>query len=318
MNIAIALNRKYFTYTYVMLTSLFHNNPNEEITCYVLHSELTSEDIVAFSQLAYKYGGHIVSVPIDRSAFAGSLPTSDMWSIETYYRLMLLDVLPASVDRLLYIDVDTIIIGELGSFYNSEFGEKHFVVCEDSDPVGIVIPERAVMFTKQFEQGYRYFNAGIMLWDIERLRGHYNFKRYMSTAAELNYNFVAPDQDILNYTHWQQVAYCDWHRYNLYERNAHNQNITYDWAANNTAIIHYTGYKPWSSERFHYDLERYWWEYAAMTPYYNELCSEFVDAAMSDSTLELYTQDLLKQIALLKDNLDKSLSMNNKLMELLR
>ena len=44
MNIATALNRKYLEYTVVMLCSLCENN-NEHIDAYLLHSELTPQDI---------------------------------------------------------------------------------------------------------------------------------------------------------------------------------------------------------------------------------------------------------------------------------
>lgn len=44
MNIATALNRKYLEYTVVMLCSLCENN-NEHIDAYLLHSELTTQDI---------------------------------------------------------------------------------------------------------------------------------------------------------------------------------------------------------------------------------------------------------------------------------
>lgn len=105
MNIATALNRKYLEYTVVMLCSLCENN-NEHIDAYLLHSELTTQDIDIIKNSLSKYDITIISVEINKSDFDDRLPRNTQWSIETYYRLMLMDILPESVDRLMYLDVD--------------------------------------------------------------------------------------------------------------------------------------------------------------------------------------------------------------------
>ena len=47
--------------------------------------------------------------------------TDKMWSIEAYYRLMLLDILPSNVKRMFYFDVDIIVNKSLEDFYNINF-----------------------------------------------------------------------------------------------------------------------------------------------------------------------------------------------------
>jgi len=63
MNIATALNRKYLEYTVVMLCSLCENN-NEHIDAYLLHSELTTQDIDIIKNSLSKYDITIISVEI--------------------------------------------------------------------------------------------------------------------------------------------------------------------------------------------------------------------------------------------------------------
>lgn len=83
MNIATALNRKYLEYTAVMLCSLCENN-NEHIDAYLLHSELTTQDINIIKNSLSKYDITIISVEINKSDFDDLLPRNTQWSIETY------------------------------------------------------------------------------------------------------------------------------------------------------------------------------------------------------------------------------------------
>ena len=132
MNIATALNRKYLEYTVVMLCSLYENN-NEHIDAYLLHSELTTQDIDIIKNSLSKYDITIISVEINKSDFDDRLPRNTQWSIETYYRLMLMDILPESVDRLMYLDVDLIINGSIEEFYHIDFAGDDVIAADDSN-----------------------------------------------------------------------------------------------------------------------------------------------------------------------------------------
>lgn len=115
MNVATALNRKYLLYTGVMLTSLCENNPCH-IDIYILHSELTDTDIQRLTECVDKYDISIHPLYIEKDKFEGKMYTDKMWSIEAYYRLMLLDILPSNVKRMFYFDVDIIVNKSLEDF----------------------------------------------------------------------------------------------------------------------------------------------------------------------------------------------------------
>ena len=131
MNIATALNRKYILYTGVMLHSLCMNNP-VSIRAFLLHSELLNEDIQLLRESLHNLDIKIIPLKVDSDLFSSRLPRNSQWSIETYYRLMLLDLLPADVDRLLYIDVDIIINKPLTEIYAIDFGEDEIIAAIDS------------------------------------------------------------------------------------------------------------------------------------------------------------------------------------------
>lgn len=318
MNIATALNRKYIKYTVVMLCSLCENN-KEHVDAYLLNSELTDDDVATIKNALNKYDITIIPLKINRDDFSDALPRNEMWSIETYYRLMLLDLLPESVDRLMYLDVDLVINKSIEEFYHVDFEGDEIIATDDRKGIvnfDMLSEKQQEMFRDKYEQGYRYFCAGVMLLNIAAMREKYNFKVYMQTIKEWNYEMTAPDQDILNYAHWQHVGYVDWREYDLFARKAHNMNMTYKDVSDNVAIVHFAGAKPWNCDNCHYDIEQLWWDYAAKTDFYVELLKEFQADAMTNKHLESWIGKLLDENKMLRENVNKLTEINEKLMAL--
>jgi len=317
MNIATALNSKYMRYTYVMLTSLFINNPGTDIHVYLLHSDLSAEDQTYLGGLAAKHGHTIHFLKIAREDFPADLPTTAAWSLETYFRLMLLDILPADVDRLLYLDVDMIIDKSLSELYNTDFEGANFCACKDMTvdfPTG---DSRDKIFRDHIANGFTYFNAGMMLWNIENLRGQYSFKKYMDLAKALDYQMLAPDQDLLNYMHAGQIKFVDEYNYDLFSRMAYNSGIHYDDVKKETSIIHFAGMKPWEGQYIHYDIEKLWWDYAKETPFYHELLEEFIQDCISSSLIYDTMTQLSEDKKRLSTELQKSTALCQKLLSML-
>jgi lipopolysaccharide biosynthesis glycosyltransferase len=173
------------------------------------------------------------------------------------------------------------------------------------------------MFQPMLEQGYRYFNAGVMLLNIREIRKNHNFKTYMQAVEAWNYQMAAPDQDILNYVHWKKVGYVDYKKYDMFARIAHNRKYTYRDIKENTAIIHYAGDKPWDVCNCHFDIEQLWWDYAKKLPYYMELLQNLQYNLMMDDSLEKTMSDMIRENSELKDKVQQLLQINEKLMALL-
>lgn len=307
MNIATALNRKYVPYTIVMLTSLCENN-NCHIDSYLLNSELDKEDINKVSEALSKYDISIIPVKTDRERFEERLPRNDQWSIEMYYRLLMPELMPDSVSRVLYLDVDIIVNKSLSDFYSTDFCGNELVVCDDkggkNNPSGYG-KKHQEMFMEAYENGHRYFNSGVMLVNLELLRHRYTFNTYLDAIKKWNYEMEAPDQDILNWVHWRNVGYVDYKVYDYFARVAHNDKVSYEQAKKSIAILHFAGAKPWEYSNFHYDIERLWWEYARKTPFYECFLEEFIQKAITDTTVEDYLTEITEINKKLNDSLNE-------------
>lgn len=316
MNIATALNRKYMNYAIVMLTSLCENNPIH-IRAYILHSELTSDDIRYMQECLVQYDIVLVSLFVDKNWFNERLPRNEMWSLETYYRLVLMDLLPPTVERILYLDVDLVINKSLEEYYSVDFGTDEIITCVDS--CGKTDWERRSekqkqMFKPMIECGYQYFNAGVMLLNVCAIRVKCNLELYLSAIEEWDYEMTAPDQDILNYVHWKKIGYINPYEYDLFARIGHNDKMSYESVKEKTYIIHFAGDKPWNTTNVHFDIEKIWWDYAKLTPCYTQLVKEFMEDCFSSNILEKRIEAILADREQLVIQLEKFKEINQKLL----
>ncbi len=315
MNIAISLNRKYVNYAYVMLTSLFENNNKENISVFALHNELLEQDIYLLSSLCKKYNNTLHPIVINESVLL-HLPTTEMWSKEAYFRLALTDVLPKEVDRVLYLDIDMIIIGDISDLYYVDFDGKDFTACREFGEEE-TIPDRINdLFDGDNKKSRDYFNSGMMLWNISKLRtdSKYNIDYYVELSRRIINKLVAVDQDILNYVHFGSVKYVDKFKWDLYARTSFFDGVNLEKIKSETKIIHYIGDKPWLSKNFHFDIEYLWWEYAMKTPLYEELSKDFIRSTFVDHVAITRARELENQLIDITNSFNESVNINRKLL----
>ncbi len=288
MNVSTSLNKKYIPYTIVMLTSICENNPCH-VDAYLLSAELEKSDYDKISRALEDYDIDIHPVRMEMALFSDKLPRNTNWTVEMYFRLLMWDMLPKAVDRILYLDVDIIVNADIQEMYSQDFEGAELVVCQDGCGVTTWDEYSEIqrkMLAPMAESGGKYFNSGVILANIEMLRGKYPFQLYLDAMEAWNYEMFAPDQDILNYVHWRHLKYQDPLKYNCFSHYLRARGISVEQANKTASIIHFMAYKPWNTRYEHYSIEQIWWKYAKKTKIYHELLESFVDDAMSDFSLE--------------------------------
>ena len=266
MNIIVSANSKYVRYLYVMLLSLLENNKGENISVYVMQCDFTEKDKSTIAELVYVYGQNIKYLFVDVKQFI-ALPTSEKFSYETYFRLIMAELLPKNVRKILYLDVDIIVRGNLKQLYTNNIDKFIAGVCQDTDHP-ILEEDKQKLF--QREGDLRYFNAGVMLWNVERLRQEFDFHRFLDAAKKLGYHLQYADQEILNYLLYDKVFYLSDRKYNYMVRGDVKEDDLLD---NDVVILHYAGCNPWQNGKKN-DLYHIWWRYAKKTPFYVDLLEE--------------------------------------------
>ena len=314
MNLAVALNRKYVPYTIVMLTSFCENNREEHNDIYLLHTRLNEEDITVIRDALARYDVTIRPLHVPAERIEGVVPHPEVraWTIEIYNRLFLSELLPETVDRIFYFDVDIIVNKSLSEIYHADLMDKDLWVVEDCEAeyfTGQMNKKLQEIGAPLLPDDYRYFNSGMLLLNMERVR-KYTFADYLEAIKKWEYAMTAPDQDILNYLHGKNAGYLPGDRYNLFARFAHLHGITYDEVREQVAVIHFTGDKPWRTSALHFDIEQLWWDYAKLVPHeiYHALLEDFQVSTVNDPELEQTVQKLV-------DDNNRMVELSQKLLE---
>ncbi|MCM1387192.1 MAG: glycosyltransferase family 8 protein [Bacillus sp. (in: Bacteria)] len=312
MNIAVSINEKYVPYAYVTLTSLFENNSGGHINVYVLYGEKENNILHVFDRLAEKYGQNIYYLEVDKEVFGDKLPRNDKWTVEIYYRLALPELLPNDIDRILYLDVDIIVLGSLKELYDMDLQGKTIGACKDmgvlygSGPLSAKQEELLEAFMKDGgEKRYAYFNSGVLLMDIAKMRRENRNAAFFVEVGEQFADNINGDQDILNYVYHDDVVYADTERYNLFARTLYNMGRDYKWVKEHGVIVHFVGRKPWHYEAVRYNTEKLFWDYAKKTPYYTELLEQVLLGEVESGFMDSVIRRLEEEKAQLADTLQK-------------
>lgn len=236
-----------------MLFSLLKANPTTRFSLYVLHTSLTDAHFAPLSRVCPDRL-RIYSIVIPEG-FLSQAPTSGRYPVEMYYRIFAAQLLPESVDRILYLDPDLVILNPLDALYAIDFGENLFAAASHISPnskLTLVNDLRLSM-----PQGSSYVNSGVMMMNIEALRREQSTEEVFDYIETHKLILMLPDQDVLNAVYATRILTVDHLRYNLSERNFQLYNLksenwehplTLSWVRQNTAIVHYCGRnKPWKS-----------------------------------------------------------------------
>lgn len=262
MNVLIATNSDYFMPSRVLFHSLLKNNPCP-IRLFVFYSRLTEDEKNILRHDAEESGhAEVCFVCVDRDDPAGA-PWRLQWiSVETYYRLYAQELLPEDVDRFLYLDGDVIVRGSLEEFYEQDMEGSLIAACCIQKDGGEPPADRSDPFPKDL----RYFNAGVLLYDLKAQRACIDPSVYREIAECFGDRLKFGDQDILNHVFYRRVKEADHRIYNMMPSWIEDEDML-----RRVRILHFNGFaKPW---RYTYDTKwaECFWEYADDFPEYRVL-----------------------------------------------
>jgi lipopolysaccharide biosynthesis glycosyltransferase len=196
----------------------------------------------------------------------------------------LIPVIKPNLDKVLYLDADIIVVGDLLELYNESLDEYH---------LGAIPAYSEAMYKHQEELGLsrknQYFNAGILLIDCKYFRENNLTKILLEKTLEMRPKFQ--DQDILNVDFENNYKILDF-KYNvtlrMHEYNEKYFNQKIQKAVENPFIIHYVLQKPWSDLSAPY--VEFFWKYASRTIFLKVILSEYLGVSIEQKVEEIKEQ----------------------------
>ncbi len=194
------------------------------------------------------------------SAINARLHTRDYYSKTTYYRLFIPRLYP-QVNKALYLDSDIIVTGDISKLFDEELGEAYVGAIPDGS-VQLIGPFKDYVEKRIGVGSYtEYFNAGILLMNLEALRRIDFDKFFLDFLTKVTFD-VAQDQDYLNAVCKGNVHFVpkSWNVMPISPR-AEGEKID---------LIHFNlSFKPWHTDGVKYEEE--FWKYADACPYSGEI-----------------------------------------------
>ncbi|MYW02322.1 glycosyltransferase family 8 protein [Streptomyces sp. SID3343] len=180
----------------VLLESLAAVPGHRGLRLLVLHEALSADKGTLLRRHGDRLGLDVVLRPVTPE---GSGPVSGWVSEAVYLRLAIGDALGEEYPKVLYVDVDTLVVGDLRPLLRTELdGRALGAVRDPQNPVvgsGIALPGWAEL---GLPQGRDYFNSGVMLLDLEQCRAQGLFRRARRFLTEHPEHVRLWDQDALN------------------------------------------------------------------------------------------------------------------------
>jgi lipopolysaccharide biosynthesis glycosyltransferase len=256
------INQRYAKHAGVCIVSLLENNPWAFFDIVVVSTgDLGAEAAKLRRTLAAYPNCALKTVRFNARADL-RLPVRAHYSIDNYTRLWMAEFFPASVDKVLYLDSDMVVTGDISGLWNAPLG--------DAVIGAVTIPGSTRCSAFDIPEQYGYFNSGVLVVDLARWRREDIFTRLIEYLVANSEKIVDADQDVLNaclYDRRLTLPYI-YNAISPFFFEYHPLGISADELAAvraNARIVHFNGAsKPWSYLCRHPRRADYW-RYLACT-----------------------------------------------------
>ena len=253
MELLVTVDKNYIPPLQVMLTSLYMNNPGEDVELYLLHSKLQEKEMEPLEKQCVRLGYKFFPVKIEDSWFAQA-PVTKQYPREMYYRLLAPCLLPQKLHRILYLDPDILVINSLRPLWETDMKGRLFAAAAHTGKTNLANNINQV----RMGTTNKYFNSGVLLINLDQGRKEILPEEIFQYAGEHAKELLLPDQDILNAVFGSRTLELDDYLWNYDARNYSTYLLRsggvcdMDWVMGNTGILHFCGKtKPWQAGYIH-------------------------------------------------------------------
>ena len=257
-----ACDNNFVKYTVVSLKSVMSNASREyKYRAYILHIDIEEEmqeKIKAMSEEFFDIC--FVNVKEYLSSVSDRLPIRDYYSKTTYYRMFIAEMFQ-EYDKAVYIDSDTVVLGDIAQLYYKDLGENYVGAANEQVMLQVDVYGEYVEKVLGIDRK-NYFNAGLLLINCKAFRENSILEKFVALLD--TYTFVVTqDEDYLNLLCKDKVLWLEqqWNTEVFGE-------IAYE--ENTFLMLHYIMVsKPWHYKDCRFG--EYFWKYAKETFVYEEI-----------------------------------------------
>ena len=242
--IVLIADKNYVMPVCVLLQSLYYNkNEISLYDIYVITDDIDKDSVSTIKQMS-KENFNINVIEVDNK-YKDLVNKNRTVTNAAFLKFDIASVV-SKYDKVLYLDVDTIVLKDLSELYNTDLQETYCGVVEDYHLV------RFADMNKKLSLKH-YFNSGVLLLNTKKIREENLCSKMLKTYIDNGANFYHHDQDVLNLVFNDNITILhpkyNWMISNLdypqlmvekfYKISRQEHQI------NKLGIIHYVRLKPW-------------------------------------------------------------------------
>ncbi len=257
--VAFSASNQYAQHLCVVLTSILENNKEPFFAFNVISADMSEKNKRLMQELKESYPNFSLSfLNIDKKKFSHIKVQSRYAPVETYFRFLLAELFP-QYDKLLYLDADVIVNGDIEPLFDTDIEDYYFAGVEERCLYGTGYIEN----TLKIPHDGIYINAGVLLCNLRKIREDNLTDEFFRAQKYLHTFTKYDDQDIINIVAKGKIKQVDC-KYNFTP--AHLYELPYQ--KYQAVIIHYTGkYKPWTLGECPNELRFLYFKYLKKSPY---------------------------------------------------
>ncbi len=243
LHIALTFDDNFWAPAYAVMRSIcISTSRRSDLVFHLLHMPLSAEHRADLERIGTEFGAGLrfyalAEMPQFETLVAG-LPQRGRWPKVVYARLMLADLLPPEVERVIYLDCDTMVRSPIEMLYEIDLGGKPLGAVRDSTAPFISLGRDMAQNGVIFDGAEPYFNSGVLVLDLAQWRQMDLRAELDRLAAQDILSKLYFDQDLLNLIfrgRWQALPW----RWNTIDADPTHE-------AMNPSILHFTKVaKPW-------------------------------------------------------------------------
>lgn len=272
IHIALCIDENYAQHAGVTIASILYNKKSSTpVVFHIICDNLPLYEHDNLKQITDKYGAAIAFHTVDSNSF-NKLPVGGHINKAAYYRLAITEILPPSIEKVLYLDADLIVRFDISELCNTDISAHYAAAIQD-----IGIESKGTLLRKILGMPPQepYFNSGVLLLNATKWREESINSKVINFINDNAEKIIYADQDGLNAILWGKwvPVHPKWNVYRVafrkYYKWHERRKLSKEFieAVKNPCIVHFTGaLKPWHDSCLMPYVNEYYF-YLAMTPW---------------------------------------------------
>jgi lipopolysaccharide biosynthesis glycosyltransferase len=243
IHVALTFDDGYWAPAYAVMRSIcLASRRRDDLVFHLLHIGLAPDHRQTLATIATEFPAKLVETDLAThpayAAFVAQLPIRPPFSPVIYARLLLNDILPPGVERIVYLDSDVLVRAPIETLFMTDLGSRGIGAVLDPHRHMQMLGRDLRANADVFDYNFPYFNSGVLLIDRARYAAVDMPGRTLDMKRTGLLDRLQYDQAALNLAfrdNWQPL---DW-RWNLIGAEPAHEALE-------PFIVHYTGpRKPW-------------------------------------------------------------------------